>query len=152
MFIHTELGKESTFIKELKKNNLDVEFGVLELTNMLIEKALCPECSEGTFVPKKGNFGLFYSCSLGMKYCNTIAKVCPFCQQAPLINNGLNHVCANANCDFKAETCPECNTGMLLVKKNSRTGKMFTGCSYFKNDEPGSCKFSQSISNQQKVT
>ncbi len=151
VFIHTELGKESTLIKELKKNGLDVDFETSELSDLVIENALCPECSEGIFVPKKGKFGLFYSCSLGINYCNTTAKVCPTCQYAPLINNGLNHVCANANCDFKAETCPECKTGMLLVRENNRTGVGFIGCSYFKGNEPGSCKFSRRVSNQQKV-
>ena len=148
VFIHTELGKESEFIKEMKKKGFDIQFDKVELSNYLIENARCPECGVGTLIPRTGKFGLFFVCGLGKNYCDTSVNRCPACGQAPLLRNEEFHYCASSNCKFKAECCPECFTGYLMIRKNTRTGQEFFGCSNFRRDERGSCKYSRSIKEQ----
>ncbi len=141
VFIHTLLGKESDFLKELSDKAFDVKFDKNELSQYLIETAHCPECGAGTLIPRQGKFGLFYVCALGKEYCDTLVERCPSCEQAPLLRNNEVHYCANSNCDFKAKCCPVCNTGRLLERENSRTGEKFIGCSNFKVNAPGSCTY-----------
>jgi len=151
VFIHTVLGKESDFLKEMKEKGFDVQFEKNELSKYLIDDARCPECGVGTLIPRKGKFGLFFVCGLGKNYCDTTVSKCPNCGEAPLLRNEVFHYCASSDCEFKADCCPDCFTGYLLVRKNSRTGREFIGCSNFKANERGSCKYSKQIKKLKRV-
>lgn len=142
VFIHTVLGKESEFLKEMKEEGLDVQFEKSELNQYVIESARCPECGAGSLIPRMGKFGLFYVCGLGKDYCDSLVIRCPACEKAPLLRNDEFHYCAAPDCDFKADCCPVCSTGRLVVRENSLTGNKFIGCSNYKGKEPGSCTYS----------
>lgn len=142
VFIHTELGKESDFLKEMKAKKFDIQFDTNELAQYVIESAHCPECGVGSLIPRFGQFGLFYTCSLGKAYCDTLVPRCPACGKAPLLRNSEFHYCASPECSFKEGCCPVCSIGRLVTRKNSRTGREFIGCSNFKGNEPGSCTYS----------
>lgn len=151
VFIHTVLGKESEFLKEMKEKGFDVEFDTNELSQYLIDDARCPECGAGSLIPRIGKYGLFFVCGLGQNYCDTTVPRCPTCGKAPLLRNVEFHYCASPDCDFKADCCPECITGYLLVRKNSRTGREFIGCSNFRGNESNSCKYSHLIKKSRRV-
>ena len=152
VFIQTELGKESVFIKELKKNSFDVSFGMSELSQLFYDNEFCPECGAGTLLPRNGPYGLFYVCSLGKNYCDTKVTSCPKCKQAPLLRNENYHYCANSECDFKVERCQVCGTGRLVVRKNNTTGKEFLGCSNYKHNKSGSCTYHREIHTERKIS
>jgi DNA helicase-4 len=111
VFIHTVFGQESDFLKELKLKSFDVNFDKNELNQYVIESAHCPECGTGSLIPRVGQYGLFYVCSLGKNYCDTLVSRCPSCEKAPLLRNNEFHYCASSDCDFKADCCPVCMTG-----------------------------------------
>ena len=135
----------SEFVKEILKNKYDVSFLKNKLSHYFVETASCPECSVGSLVPREGKYGLFYACSLGKKYCDTTLRPCPSCMSAPLLRNRERHYCASTQCDFQAPSCPICDTGRLLTRVNNTTGEEFLGCSNYRGDKPGSCKYSCEI-------
>ena len=145
VFIHTVLGKESEFITELTKDGYDIQCDKNDLYDYVIETAHCPECGTGTLIPRMGQFGLFYVCSLGKDYCDTLVQRCPSCEKAPLLRNLEYHYCADPDCGFRADCCPACMTGRLLVRENTRTGSKFIGCSNYKSNERGSCTYTVKI-------
>lgn len=145
VFIHTVLGQESVFLKELKEKRFDVQFEENELSQYVSESTNCPECGTGSLIPRLSQYGLFYVCSLGKNYCDTLIPRCPSCEAAPLLRSNEGHYCASPNCNFKADSCPVCDTGYLRVKKNSKTGAKFVGCSNFKPNSLNSCDYSKAL-------
>ena len=86
---------------------------------------VCPECSEGTLVSKRGKFGPFVGCSRYPE-CKYIKK------DGPPPPDPLPFEVA----------CPKNNDGHLVPRRARRTGNVFWGCSnyprcdYTSNDEP----------------
>jgi DNA helicase-4 len=142
VFIHTELGRESVFIKELIENKEDVRVFLNDLDPLFNKDVRCPECLEGNLVPLEGRYGLFYACSLGKNYCKTIVKVCPKCSQSPILPTDTHYECASEKCDHKMPRCPSCQRGMLLERKNTKDGSTFLGCSNFRGTDENSCRYS----------
>lgn len=145
VFVHTEVGRESEFIRELKQYNDDVRLVLNDLSLAFVESARCPECLEGNLVPIEGKYGLFYACSLGKHYCKTIVRVCPKCQTSPIIPMQTYFECASAQCGHKVDACPSCSNGMLVERTNSKDDSKFYACSNFRGNEIGSCKYTKSI-------
>lgn len=142
VFVHTELGRESVFIKELEDDTDEVRVFLNDLNALFIRDARCPECLEGNLVPLEGRYGLFYACSLGKNYCKTIVKVCPKCSEAPILPADTHYECASESCNHKIAHCPSCHNGMLLEKKNSKDGRIFWGCSNYRVGQKDSCRYS----------
>ncbi|WP_304915372.1 UvrD-helicase domain-containing protein [Methylophaga sp.] len=145
VFIQTQLGSESSFIKELKDFSKDVSVSLAALQNHYFEEVRCPSCLEGQLVPIEGQYGLFYACSLGKNYCPTIVKTCPECSNAPLVMNETHYLCASPECGFKAERCPACETGMLKQRFNSKTHQPFLGCTNFSKRGDEKCSFTREV-------
>jgi len=141
VFIHTELGRESVFIKELEENKEDIRVSLNDLSSLFLRQARCPECLEGNLVPRKGKYGLFYACSLGRNYCKTVVKVCTKCDKSPILPSDTHYVCASENCDHVIPRCPSCHSGMLIKRTNSMDGSIFWGCSNFRGNKPNSCVY-----------
>lgn len=146
VFIHTELGRESEFVKELMQYKSDVRLFLSDLTPAFVEHARCPECLEGNLVPLEGRNGLFYACSLGKHYCKTIVRACPKCQKAPIVPTGGYFECASGDCGYRAHQCPSCHNGMLIERDNVKDGSKFMGCSNFRGHEEGSCRYTKNLS------
>jgi len=142
VFIHTELGRESVFIKELEENTEDVRVFLNDLSLLFRKDVRCPECLEGNLVPLEGRYGLFYACSLGKHYCKTVVKVCAKCNEAPILPGEDHYQCASESCDNKLKRCPSCHNGMLVERKNSKDDRVFWGCSNFRINEKNSCRYS----------
>jgi len=142
VFIHTELGRESVFIKELEDNKEDVRVFLNDLSPLFRKDARCPECLEGNLVPLESRFGLFYACSLGKNYCKTVVKVCTKCSEAPILPSEHYYECASESCDNRLKRCPSCHNGMLVERKNSKDDSVFWGCSNFRMNEKNSCRYS----------
>jgi len=145
VFLHTILGKESDFIKELSENKFDIQIEKNDLIQYVVSTAQCPECSTPGLVPIKGEYGLFYVCGLGKNYCDTTVSRCPSCEKAPLQKSSEFYFCGSPECKYKAEICPMCMVGRLVEKENSRTGEKFIGCSNYRGNERASCNYSRSI-------
>lgn len=142
VFIHTELGRESVFIKELEENTEDVWVFLNDFSPLFRKDVRCPECLEGNLVPLESRYGLFYACSLGKNYCKTVVKVCVKCSEAPILPSEHYYECASENCDNKLKRCPSCHNGMLVERKNSKDDSFFWGCSNFRMNEKNSCRYS----------
>ncbi|WP_300493209.1 UvrD-helicase domain-containing protein [uncultured Methylophaga sp.] len=145
VFIQTQLGFESSFIKELKDLREDVSVSLTAVQNHYIEQVRCPSCLEGQLVPIEGQYGLFYACSLGKDYCPTIIKACPECGNAPFVMNETHYLCASAECGYKAERCPVCETGILKQRFNSKTQQPFLGCTNFIKRGDEKCTFTRKV-------
>jgi DNA helicase-4 len=151
VFIHTKLGYESAFLKELKSKKYDVNFYKNKLAEVYVESAICPQCGQGNLIPRQGDFGLFYVCSMNDDYCDEKIKHCPLCKKSPVIRNEDNHFCAASDCDYQVDTCPECGTGYLIERINRKTKESFLGCSQSHKDTKNRCNFTKNIKSVREV-
>ncbi|BAJ02090.1 UvrD-helicase domain-containing protein [Shewanella violacea] len=145
VFVQAELGKESVFVKELRTFNNDVHCYLSDLAPLYIESLSCPECNAGKLIPTQGRYGLFYACSLGKHYCDTKLDACTSCKSAPMLRNETHHICASAECDHQLQICPECVSGKLIKRTNSKSGKAFLACSLHKMKDENSCQYTSSL-------
>ncbi|ABZ76562.1 UvrD/REP helicase [Shewanella halifaxensis HAW-EB4] len=141
VFVQAELGKESVFVKELRSYGGDVRCYLSDLAPMYNESLCCPQCKEGKLIPREGRFGLFYTCSLGQDYCDTKIDACSVCNSAPMLRNETHHFCSSEKCGHRLPVCPECISGKLVVRTNSKSGKSFLACSGHKRDDKNSCQY-----------
>lgn len=148
VFIHTKLGYESTFLKELKTKGYDVNFNQAALADVFIEDAVCPECGQGNLIPIKGAYGLFYACSMNDKYCDKTVGHCPLCKAAPVIRNENIHFCGSSECDYEKDACPSCGVGYLNKKENGKTKQFFLICSRFKKGKEDGCSFTKTLAHK----
>lgn len=143
VWLLTQPGKESVFINELAQGGYDVGFDRDMLVETVVAGTRCPTCLDGVLERRRGKKKDFYGCSL-FPYCDGIAYSCPYCDKAPVISDGNRHRCANPDCDFEAETCPECRTGYLKLNPKGRYGPFYS-CSNWRGDKPTSCKKTISV-------
>jgi len=151
VFVLTELGKASVFIKELKRQKHDVSLHLSDLENAFVDDVVCPECMIGKLVPIEGKFGLFYGCTEPKHLCNHTVQACDICQKGPLIPTETAFVCAAPDCDHSLERCPSCGDGMLRERSNSRDNSRFLGCSNFRFNEQSSCRFTRNIKTARSI-
>jgi DNA helicase-4 len=144
VFIHTKLGYESTFLKELKAKNYEVNFNKADLADVFIEDAVCSGCEQGSLIPRDGRNGLFYACSMNDKYCNETFSPCDLCKAAPFIRNENIHFCGSSDCDNEKDACPSCEVGYLHERVNGKNKTRFMACSRFNSVKEG-CDFTMSL-------
>ncbi|ABV87612.1 UvrD-helicase domain-containing protein [Shewanella pealeana] len=152
VFVQAELGKESVFVKELRGFTADIRVYLSDLAPLYHEQLCCPECNEGKLIPREGRYGLFYTCSLGQDYCDTKLEACRVCNSAPMLSNETKHFCSSAKCGHKIQVCPECISGKLVKRTNSRTGKSFLACSSHKKGVAESCQYTCNAPDEPKET
>ncbi|MCJ8304984.1 UvrD-helicase domain-containing protein [Shewanella sp.] len=145
VFVQAELGKESVFVKELLKFEADVRCYLSDLAPLYIESLSCPECKEGKLIPIEGHYGLYYTCSLGKHYCDTKLDACTSCKSAPMLRNDTHHICASEKCDHQLQVCPECISGKLIKRTNSKSGKEFLACSLHRMKDANSCQYTSRL-------
>ncbi|GGI75115.1 hypothetical protein GCM10007978_10980 [Shewanella hanedai] len=145
VFVQAELGRESIFVKELMQFKEDVNCHLSELAALYIDDINCPECNEGKLIPTEGPYGVYYACSLGRHYCDTKLESCPSCQSAPMLRNETHHFCASGQCLHQVPVCPECITGKLIKRTNSKSGKAFLACNQHRVNHANSCKYTANL-------
>ncbi|MCL1137215.1 UvrD-helicase domain-containing protein [Shewanella pneumatophori] len=145
VFVQAELGKESSFIKELRSFTDDINIINSELASLYQHQASCPACQEGKLIPRQGRFGLFYTCSLGKDYCDTKVDRCKTCNSAPMLHNQTEYFCVAEHCSNKLKRCPECINGKLLLRKNAKTGQSFLACDQFRRGDTTRCQYTRII-------
>ncbi|MFT5236007.1 MAG: DNA helicase-4, partial [Shewanella sp.] len=141
VFVQAELGKVSIFVKELLEFNNDVHCYLSELSPLYMDDLSCPECQTGKLIPTEGRYGVFYTCSLGKHYCDTKLEVCSCCHSAPMLRNESHHFCASEDCHHQLPVCPECVSGKLIKRTNSKSGKAFLACSLHRMKDVNSCQY-----------
>ncbi|MGS0692399.1 UvrD-helicase domain-containing protein [Shewanella sp. 30m-9] len=141
VFVQAELGKESTFVRELRAFGEDVRCYLSDLAPMYNDSLCCPLCGEGKLIPREGRFGLFYTCSLGKEYCDTKIEACSVCNCGPMLRNDTHHFCGSAGCNHQLQVCPECLSGKLIVRSNSKNGQSFLACSGHRKGDKNSCQY-----------
>lgn len=144
VYIHTEMGLESSFLHELVHGDYEVVSEEAPLQTRFFEEARCPECHVGRLLPREGRYGLYYVCSTNYRYCDVKIKPCPKCQQAPYLNDTLRFYCADPTCGHTEKRCPECGTGRLVQRDSPYEGK-FWGCTNYRGDQPGSCTYKRPL-------
>jgi DNA helicase-4 len=132
LFIHTQAGMESAFIKELQDNEYDVTFDRQEIASEIKEPFVCPQCLVGKLRLKKNKYETVFTCSLGSPYCDSTLIMCSRCNSAPLFREDKYHVCANEACDYRVLACPKCSVGNLQIRERKSDKKQFFACSNFR--------------------
>ncbi|MHA1615328.1 MAG: UvrD-helicase domain-containing protein [Candidatus Thorarchaeota archaeon] len=92
----------------------------------------CNKCKSGEMILRTGPYGNFYGCS-NFPLCDFKAEVCPACSSGYLILQRGIYECNSKHCDFSARQCPECETGRL-VERQGKYGT-FIGCTNFTTEE-----------------
>ncbi|GIU46207.1 hypothetical protein TUM4438_21460 [Shewanella sairae] len=152
VFVQAELGKESSFVKELRSYGDDVLLHLSELADLYHDSASCPECNDGRLIPRQGPYGLFYTCSLGKDYCDTKLDACPACNSGPMLANQTYYVCGSANCGHQQQICPQCLAGKLVQRTNAKSGKLFLACSRGKRGDATRCKYTCDLASDKQST
>jgi len=151
VYVLTELGKESIFVKELKQQKDDVSLYLSDLEDSFVDNLRCPECLVGNLIPIEGKYGLFYGCSEPPHVCKHTVNACKVCQHGPLIRTDTNVVCAAPDCSNVLELCPICGTGMLVERERVSDKKNFLGCSNYRTNSDVSCSYTQGLAVRQKM-
>ncbi|WP_237162638.1 UvrD-helicase domain-containing protein [Shewanella halifaxensis] len=150
VFLQAELGKASSFVKELLSYGNDVECKASEHAALYHDAACCPNCNEGKLIPRQGRFGLFYTCSLGKDYCDTKVDACTACKSAPMLRYKTNFVCAADSCKHQQLICPECNVGKLVKRRNRKTAEEFLACSANNKRGKSGCQYTCDLEKSNK--
>lgn len=108
------------FYSDLEKSllNLDPNFSVLEKKTVEVSETKCPECGSDMHI-REGKFGTFLGCS---NY--------PECKKTIAVDKDGSIKVPPKPEPSTEEECPECGE-KSLVKRTSKTGKEFYGCSKF---------------------
>ncbi len=89
----------------------------------------CPVCERGQVVRREGEFGVFYGCT-SYPICTYKAALCSRCGHGRMRGaDGVEALCDA--CGFRGRVCPECHTGVLVVRNNRKNGAAFWGCSNY---------------------
>jgi len=132
-----EIGR-SAFVQELERESYH---GLVESSAMQERSYTCPICHGGRFRLIEGQYGRFWACE-NYPYCDGKLKVCPECEEGPMILDGSTYRCGHEGCDGFARACPECMVGILCVRKGP--GGEFLGCSNWRPEEP-SCGHTEPV-------
>ncbi len=118
---------ESTFFHELIKDP-DVDKSYLA---QAINRR-CKVC-QAPMLERNSQHGLFFGCS-NFPVCEFTRRACIACGVGFLGNNAGHFSCDNPRCHKEYEACPICDDGLLVERKNSKTGQVFWGCTNFASD------------------
>ncbi|WP_156905185.1 UvrD-helicase domain-containing protein [Neptunomonas japonica] len=140
-YLLTDINKKSDFVKELLKDNYDIELNEFdtEVSQLAVSEYECPSCVSGILVKKKGQYGSFLACT-NYPLCAHKESTCPQCN-SNMKQSGRYRVCSSDNCDGWIPTCPECHGD--LKSRDGRYGK-FWGCSSYRSKGP-SCGHKEKI-------
>ncbi|MCL1145948.1 UvrD-helicase domain-containing protein [Shewanella marinintestina] len=152
VFVQAEVGKESSFVKELRGYGDNVRLNLSEIANLYHDSASCPECNDGKLIPRQGPYGLFYTCSLGKDYCDTKVDACPACKSGPMLPNQTHYICGSENCGHQQQICPQCLTGKLVQRTNAKSGKAFLACSQHKRGDATRCQYTCDLVSDKQST
>lgn len=110
----------SEFGRELFARNLGTHIG-----NSSNESA-CPVCKSGTILLSKSGTGSYCS---NIPICDFRTPSCPKCDSSMVFTpqSDTRYTCINHE-DPGINACPACAWGILLERKNSKTGEPFYGC------------------------
>jgi len=138
VYLIADMIDSSDFVKQLIED-YDVELNefAISVKQTFVDKIKCLICETGTLKPRKGRFGLFYSCS-HFPRCDHKERGCVKCDSimTKTKHSGFKS-CLNPNCNEIVPTCNKCGAEMVLRK--SQKGE-FWGCRNFKGNEIMSCK------------
>ena len=115
----------SSFVAELLTGDYEVcsdEFDE-ELVHPALPAVICPKCTDGSLVPRKGRSGIFIGCAC-YPYCKYTERSCPECDYL-MEREGRFKICTNKKCDAAVPVCPNC--GACMVKREGPHGS-FWGC------------------------
>ncbi len=105
-------------------------------------KYTCPKCQAGSIIKISTEKGNYFRCS--NLHCNTFASSCPDCG-SPIIQDDHGRYCMNSQCDNVETRCELCGFGFMRLRKNTKTGHLFYGCTEW-SDEGVQCKHTLKVS------
>ena len=124
----------SAFIKELVNDDYPIQIASALFTKSQLKQRQCSTCSDGLVMPKKGQYGNYYTCT-NMQICETKLRVCKSCK-GPAIDKTTYSQCVNTECNARIPICEIC--GREMRKRKSKQGDTLR-CSGFSIKE-NNCK------------
>jgi DNA helicase-4 len=103
----------------------------------------CPSCMTGYLIRGRGRYSRQFSCS-NQPYCEYTEQACREC--GGVMRRSRNELaCRDEACGERLPLCPKCG-GTLQERKGARG--VFWGCSNYRGDDPGSCRYTARGKNQ----
>ena len=113
----------------------------VEVIGELSERYECPRCHGKTIKRKVGRFRPFWGCT-NYPTCRGTLETCPSCQEGALLDQGDRIECTH--CEYVAQRCPRCYSGIMVLRRRRSDGKPFMGCSNWKPNNAG-CGYSRDV-------
>ena len=126
VYLVTDAASPSSFVREVLA---DDGYEKLVFGPSASASDVCPACQRGRVMKREGGFGIFYSCS-NQPICDYKAALCSRCGRGRMRNSDGGEALCDA-CGFRVRVCPRCRLGVLVVRKNSKNGSAFWGCSNY---------------------
>jgi DNA helicase IV len=138
VYLVSDPTNSSEFIRELRTYGSEIDqlsagkAGPLSWS----EATTCPSCQTGYLSITDSRLSRIFSCS-NAPYCEHTEQGCQKCGERTLrVADEL--LCQNAACGERVVLCPVCG-GSLRERRGK--GSTFWGCSNYRGDEPGSCRY-----------
>ena len=145
VYLVADAASPSSFVREVLADN---GYEKLVFSPSTSASDVCPACERGKITKREGGFGVFYSCS-NQPICDYKAALCSRCGRGRMRDSDGGEALCDV-CGFRGRVCPLCHIGVLFVKKNSRNGSEFWGCSnYGRASEP--CGYTEPINGRRAV-
>ena len=125
----------SAFVEEIAKMGKQL---ITKSDALEVGQWSCPDCESGSLTGKVSRYDKkFYVCSLSPA-CDYMASSCKQCSSPMVMQNGMQRVCANPECQEIEIVCRRCGLGTMVKRKN-KDGGAFYGCNRFRRDEADCC-------------
>ena len=137
-YVLTDEWNESVFVEELSGAAYAGRVAAPERRGIAVS---CPQCQGGRLRERKNEYGVFWICS-NYPYCNELVRPCAACGEGPFVREQNIYRCRNEACGVKADVCPECGVGALIVV-HGRYGD-FLGCTEWRR-EGAACFYKRNL-------
>jgi len=128
VYVIANSANPSAFVREILADPLYEK--IAEGSISFVANA-CPVCERGQVKRHGGQYGIFYSCS-NFPICSYKAPTCSRCKQGRMRDTGDTDTEATCDsCGFRGRMCPQCRTGVLVVRQARGSGREFWGCSNY---------------------
>lgn len=135
VFMIFDSQNTSAFVEEISRMGKQL---ITKSDSLEIGQWRCPDCQSGWLTGKVSRYDRkFYICSHSPA-CDYMSGACKQCSSPMLMNNGIQRICANPECQEIEIVCRRCGLGTMVKRKN-KDGGFFYGCDRYRRDEADCC-------------
>lgn len=135
-YLVTDATRRSSFIDEVAQSDFR---GLVVFDQRSSSPVCCPQCQGGILIRRDVDFKTFWGCS-NYPLCEATFEICSECREGALIRTGHEFRCSNVTCSARAEVCPRCGLGMLVMR--SGPWGYLWGCTKYRKEGP-SCGYTR---------